>query len=125
MSKKILISDDAMFMRNMLRNILIPEGYGVYEASNGEEAVKAFSSYQPDLVLMDLTMPIMDGLTAIKHIMAKDPQARIIVCSAMGQKNMVIEAIQAGARDYIVKPFDKTRVVEGVKSQIGIAKGAA
>lgn len=124
MSKKILISDDAMFMRNMLRNILIVEGYAIYEAANGEEAVQAFESHSPDLVLMDLTMPVMDGITAIKQIVAGHPEARIIVCSAMGQKNMVIEAIQAGAKDYIVKPFDKTRVIDGVKSQIGSAKAA-
>lgn len=109
-------------MRNMLRNILIIEGYSIYEAANGEEAVKSYQSYEPDLVLMDITMPIMDGITAIKEIMSKDPGAKIIVCSAMGQKNMVIEAIQAGARDYIVKPFDKTRVIDGVKGQIGSAK---
>ncbi|HVT12671.1 MAG TPA: response regulator [Fimbriimonadaceae bacterium] len=124
MSKRILISDDAMFMRNMLKNILIVEGYAIYEASNGEEAVKAYASYQPDLVFMDLTMPVMDGITAIKHIMGSDPNAKIIVCSALGQKNMVIEAIQAGARDYIVKPFDKARVVDGAKAQIGSGKAA-
>lgn len=111
-------------MRNMLRNILIIEGYSIYEASNGEEAVKSYQSYQPDLVLMDITMPIMDGITAIKNIVTSYPEAKIIVCSAMGQKNMVIEAIQAGARDYIVKPFDKNRVLEGVKGQIGSAKAA-
>jgi two-component system chemotaxis response regulator CheY len=122
MAKRILITDDALFMRNMLRNILIIEGYSIYEAANGEEAVKSYQSYEPDLVLMDITMPIMDGITAIKEIMSKDPGAKIIVCSAMGQKNMVIEAIQAGARDYIVKPFDKTRVIDGVKGQIGSAK---
>lgn len=106
----------------MLRNILIIEGYSIYEAGDGDEAVKSYKSYQPDLVLMDITMPIKDGITAIKEIMASDPAAKIIVCSALGQKNMVIEAIQAGARDYIVKPFDKTRVIEGVKGQIGTAK---
>ena len=124
MSKKILVSDDAMFMRNMLKNILIVEGYAVYEASNGQEAVDAYSAYAPDLVLMDLTMPVMDGITAIKEIRTKDPEARIIVCSALGQKTMVIEAIQAGARDYIVKPFEKSRVLEGVKAQIGSGKAA-
>jgi len=113
-----------MFMRNMLKNILIVEGYAVYEAANGQEAVDAYKAYTPDLVLMDLTMPVMDGITAIKHIRAGDPEARIIVCSALGQKTMVIEAIQAGARDYIVKPFEKSRVLEGVKAQIGSGKAA-
>lgn len=113
-----------MFMRNMLKNILIVEGYAIYEASNGEEAVKAYASYQPDLVFMDLTMPVMDGITAIKHIVASNPDAKIIVCSALGQKNMVIEAIQAGARDYIVKPFEKERVIDGAKAQIGSGKAA-
>lgn len=124
MSKKILISDDAMFMRNMLKNILIVEGYGIYEAANGQEAVDAYKRYEPNLVFMDLTMPVMDGITAIKEIRGSYPEAKIIVCSAMGQKNMVIEAIQAGACDYIVKPFDKDRVVDGAKAQIGSGKAA-
>ena len=124
MSKIVLVVDDAMFMRTMLKNILVAEGYSVHEATNGEEAVRAYSSYQPSLVFMDLTMPVMDGVTAIKTIMGLDPAAKIVVCSALGQKEIVVEAIRSGARDYIVKPFERERVVEGTKALIGVAKAA-
>ncbi len=119
MPKKILVTDDAMFMRVALKNILIPEGYAVFEASNGAEAVEVYEAHRPDLVIMDITMPVMDGITAIKKIRELDPKSKCIVCSAMGQKNMVLEAIQAGARDFVVKPFQPARVLDGVRQQIG------
>ena len=115
MSKKILISDDAMFMRAMLRGILIENQYAVYEASNGQEAVDQYEAHHPDLVFMDITMPVMDGIAATRAIKAKNPEAVIVMCSAMGQQSMVIEAVRAGAKDFIVKPFHPERVLDCVK----------
>lgn len=120
MSKRILITDDALFMRVTLKNILVANGYEVAgEAVNGQEAVEKYTSIHPDLVLMDITMPVMDGITATKTIKAKDPAANVVMCTAMGQKNMVIEAIQAGAKDFIVKPFQPERVLESIKKLLG------
>ncbi len=120
MARKILITDDALFMRVTLKNILTSNGYEVAgEAANGQEAVDKYTSLQPDLVLMDITMPIMDGITACRTIKAGDPAAKVVMCTAMGQKNMVIEAIQAGARDFIVKPFQPDRVLESISKLIG------
>ncbi len=99
-----------------LRNVIEKNGYQVVgEAADGEEAIALYRELQPDLVTMDITMPKMDGITAIKEIMRIDPQAKIIVCSAMGQKPMVIEALSAGAKDFLVKPFDAERVVESLR----------
>ena len=112
---RILIVDDAMFMRVTLRNILTKEGHEVVgEAENGEEAVAKYEELRPDVVTMDITMPKMDGIAAVKVIMESHPDAKIIMCTAMGQKNMVLEAIQAGAKDFIVKPFQPYRVTEGI-----------
>lgn len=120
MSKKILITDDALFMRVTLKNILTSHGYEVVgEAGNGEEAVQQYAAKKPDLVLMDITMPIMDGIAATKAIKCSDPNAKVVMCTAMGQKNILIEALQAGAKDYIVKPFQPERVLESVKKLIG------
>ena len=120
MPKKILITDDALFMRVTLKNILTQNGYEVAgEASNGQEAVEKYAELHPDLVLMDITMPIMDGITACRAIKAGYPDANVVMCTAMGQKNMVIEAIQAGAKDFIVKPFQPGRVLESVQKLIG------
>ncbi|MEZ5163964.1 MAG: response regulator [Fimbriimonadaceae bacterium] len=106
MAKRILITDDALFMRVTLKNILTQNGYEVVgEAQNGAEAVKLYGELKPDLVTMDITMPEMDGLEALKKIKESDPGATIVMCTAMGQKNMVVEAIQSGAKDFIVKPF--------------------
>jgi two-component system chemotaxis response regulator CheY len=117
--KSILVVDDAAFMRLMLKDILSQNGYAVVgEAKNGVEAVEAYRKMKVDLVTMDITMPEMDGITAIKHIRALDPASRIIVCSAMGQQTMVLEAIQAGARDFIVKPFQAERVLDAVKKAL-------
>ena len=120
MGKKILITDDALFMRVTLKNILTANGYEVAgEASNGQEAVDKYETVHPDLVLMDITMPIMDGITATRTIKLAHPDAKVVMCTAMGQKNMVIEAIQAGAKDFIVKPFQPERVLESISKLIG------
>jgi two-component system chemotaxis response regulator CheY len=103
-------------MRVTLKNILTQHGFEVVgEAQNGRESVEMYQSLKPDLVTMDITMPEMDGLQALKEIKAIDPNAKVIMCTAMGQKNMVVEAIQAGAKDFIVKPFQPDRVVDAVK----------
>ena len=120
MAKNILICDDAAFMRMMIKDILTKNGYTVAgEAENGLRAVEKYAELKPDLVLMDITMPEMDGIQALKKIKSTDPAAAVIMCSAMGQQAMVIESIQAGARDFIVKPFQADRVLEAVKKVIG------
>ena len=120
MAKNILICDDAAFMRMMIKDILTKNGYNVVgEAENGLKAVEKYQETKPDLVLMDITMPEMDGIQALKKIKASDPSATIIMCSAMGQQAMVIESIQAGAKDFIVKPFQADRVIEAVKKVVG------
>ena len=120
MAKTILICDDAAFMRMMLKDILVKEGYEVIgEAANGAQGVEKYNELKPDLVTMDITMPEMDGIAALKAIRANDASAKVIMCSAMGQQAMVVESIQAGARDFIVKPFQKDRVIEAIKKQIG------
>ena len=111
---KILVTDDATFMRMMLRDILIKQGHEVYEAKNGLECIAEYQKIKPDLITLDITMPEMDGLVAVRKLKEIDPSAKIIMCSAMGQQAMVIEAIQSGARDFIVKPFQPERVTESV-----------
>ncbi|TCN25453.1 response regulator [Mesobacillus foraminis] len=114
---RILIVDDAKFMRVTLRNILKQANHEIVgEAENGREAVALYRQLQPDLVTMDITMPEMNGLDAVREIKRNHPQAKIIMCSAMGQQKTIIEAIEAGARDYLVKPFDESSVVDSVKS---------
>ncbi|MEE1071421.1 MAG: response regulator [Cellulosilyticum sp.] len=120
MAKRVLIVDDAAFMRMMIKDILTKDGYEVVgEADNGVKAVEKYKELTPDLVLMDITMPEMNGIDAVKNIKAIDPGAKIVMCSAMGQQAMVIESIQAGARDFIVKPFQADRVIEAVRKVIG------
>lgn len=115
MVKNILIVDDAAFMRMKLKDILEKNGYNVVgEAENGIEAVSLYQDLNPDLVTMDITMPEMDGIEALKKIKETDSGAKVIMCSAMGQQGMVMDAIKAGAIDFIVKPFDTTRVVESL-----------
>lgn len=115
MSKTVLIVDDAAFMRMMIKDILTKNGYSVVgEAENGAMAVEKYKDLKPDLVTMDITMPEVDGISAVKEIKSFDSAARIIMCSAMGQQAMVIDAIQAGAIDFIVKPFQPERVLEAV-----------
>ncbi|KGT72701.1 chemotaxis protein CheY [Bradyrhizobium japonicum] len=119
MSNKILIVDDAAFMRMMIKEILTKNGFSVVgEASDGAQAVEKYKELGPDLVTMDITMPEMDGITALKEIKKIDQNARIIMCSAMGQQAMVIDAIQAGAKDFIVKPFQADRVIEAIKKTL-------
>ena len=123
---KILIVDDAAFMRMMIKDILTKNGYEVVaEAANGVEAVELYKSHQPDLVTMDITMPEMDGIEAVKQIKAVNPAAKVIMCSAMGQQSMVMDAIKAGANDFIVKPFQADRVLEAVKKKGLILKYAS
>ncbi len=119
MAKNILICDDAAFMRMMIKDILTKNGYNVVaEAENGLKAVEKYQENKPDLVLMDITMPEMDGIQALKKIKQMDPNASVVMCSAMGQQAMVIESIQSGARDFIVKPFQPDRVLEAVKKAV-------
>ncbi len=120
MAKNILVCDDAAFMRMMIKDILTKNGYNVVgEAENGKKAVERYNELKPDLVLMDITMPEMDGIQALKAIKQLDAGACVIMCSAMGQQAMVIEAIQSGAKDFIVKPFQAERVLEAVKKVLG------
>ena len=117
---KIMIVDDAAFMRMMLKDILTKGGHEVIgEAENGLKAVDRYKELSPELVLMDITMPEMDGIGAVRQIRAIDPNAKIIMCSAMGQQAMVLESIQAGARDFIVKPFQAGRIIEAVSKAVG------
>lgn len=119
MGARILIVDDAAFMRMMIKDILNKNGYQVVgEAENGFVAVEKYRELKPDLTTMDITMPDMDGINAVKEIRKFDSNANIIMCSAMGQQAMVIDAIQAGARDFIVKPFQPDRVLEAVRKAL-------
>jgi two-component system chemotaxis response regulator CheY len=115
MGTKVLIVDDAAFMRMMLRDILAKNGFEVVgEADNGKVAVQMYSDLKPDVVTMDITMPEMDGIAAVKKIKEADPAAKVVMVSAMGQQAMVIEAIRSGAADFIVKPFQPDRVLEAL-----------
>jgi two-component system, chemotaxis family, chemotaxis protein CheY len=119
MAKRILVVDDAAFMRMMIKDILTKNGYEVVgEAQDGAQAVEKYKELSPDLVTMDITMPEMDGITALKNIKAFNSEAKIIMCSAMGQQAMVIDAIQAGAKDFIVKPFQADRVIEAIQKAL-------
>lgn len=120
MAHRILIVDDAAFMRMMIRDILTKNGYEVVaEANDGLQAIEKYKEVKPDLVTMDITMPEMDGIQSLKEIRKIDPNAKVIMCSAMGQQAMVIDAIQAGAKDFIVKPFQADRVIEAIKKTLG------
>lgn len=119
MPSRVLIADDAMFMRIMLKDILVKYGFEVVgEAENGAQAVAKYKEIKPDLVTMDIVMPEMDGITAVKNILAIDPSAKIVMCTAMGQQTLVIEAMGAGAKDFITKPFSPTKVVETLRKFI-------
>ncbi|PKQ29881.1 MAG: two-component system response regulator [Actinobacteria bacterium HGW-Actinobacteria-10] len=115
MSKTVLVVDDAAFMRMMIRDILSREGYLIHEAVNGRDAVEKYEEIQPDLVTMDITMPEMSGLEALSAIRGRDPGARVLMVSAMGQQKMIVEALELGAMDFLVKPFQPTKVLETVK----------
>jgi two-component system chemotaxis response regulator CheY len=121
MANRILIVDDAAFMRMMIRDILSKNGFEVVgEAQDGSQAIEKFKELRPDLITMDITMPEMDGIAALKEIKKVDPAAKVIMCSAMGQQAMVIDAIQAGAKDFIVKPFQADRVIEAINKTLGV-----
>lgn len=115
--KKVLVVDDAMFMRTMIKNILKdnPDFTVVAEAENGKEAVEKYKEVQPDIVTLDITMPEMDGIEALKEIISINPNAKCVMCSAMGQQGMVLDAIKLGAKDFIVKPFQADRVLEALQ----------
>lgn len=115
MSRTILVVDDAAFMRMMIRDILAKEGYTIHEAVNGRDAIEKYAEIQPDLVTMDITMPELDGISALRAIRDSSPGARILMVSAMGQQKMIVEALEAGALDFLVKPFQPTKVLETVK----------
>lgn len=116
---KILLVDDAAFMRMRSAKLLTEHGYEVAEAENGQEAVTKYQSWGPDLVLMDITMPVMDGITATREIRSLDPGAKVVMVSALGQQTMVIEAIKAGARDFVVKPFEPEKILATVRKFVG------
>jgi len=119
-SHTILVCDDAIFMRTMIGDILTGAGYEVVgEAETGVQAVDQYSRLKPDLVTMDIVMPEMGGIDAVREIRRLDPDAKILMCSAMGQQALVVEAIQAGARDFVVKPFQPSRVLEAVQRVLG------
>lgn len=120
MSKKVLIVDDAAFMRMMIKNVLTQNGYEVAgEASNGQEALVLYDKLKPDLVTLDITMPEMDGIQTLKELLKMDPSANVIMVTAMGQQQLVIEAIQVGAKDFVVKPFQPDRLLEAVRKALG------
>jgi two-component system chemotaxis response regulator CheY len=116
---RIMLVDDASFMRMMLKNILVGAGYEVVgEAENGTKAIEQYKALMPDLVIMDIIMPEMGGIDSVRGIIKAFPSAKILMCSSMGQQSLVVEAIQAGAKDYIVKPFQPSNVLEAVKKTL-------
>ena len=115
MAARILVVDDAQFMRMMLKNILSGAGYEIVgEGENGVQAIEKFKQLNPDLVVMDMIMPEMGGIDAVREMIKIDPAAKVLMCSAMGQQALVVEAIQVGAKDFIVKPFQPAGVLEAV-----------
>lgn len=117
---RVLLVDDAAFMRMTIRKMIEAEGYTVAgEAGNGVEAVQKYMELQPDAVLLDITMPEMNGVDALKRIKEFDSKAKVIICSAMGQQAMVAEAIQSGAKDFVVKPFQKDRIIAALQRVLG------
>lgn len=120
MAHRVLLVDDASFMRMMLKNILVGAGYEIAgEADNGVKAIELFKTLKPDLVIMDIIMPEMGGIDAVREIVKVNPTAKILICSSMGQQSLVVEAIQAGAKDFIVKPFQPSNVLDSVKKVLG------
>lgn len=117
---KIILVDDLSFMRDAIRHIVEKENmFIVGEAENGAEAVKMYTELSPDIVLMDITMPVMDGLESLKHIKEYDSRAKVIMCSAIGQQKYIIKAIQLGARDFIIKPFQPERILSAITKAAG------
>jgi two-component system chemotaxis response regulator CheY len=121
MPARLMIVDDTLFMRRMLRDLLTRQGYEVVaEARNGREALENYQQTHPDLVIMDITMPEMDGISAVRAILQVDPAARIVMCSALGQDGPVMEALQAGAQDFVLKPFLPEKVLEAVQKNLQV-----
>jgi two-component system chemotaxis response regulator CheY len=119
-AQRVLVCDDAIFMRTMIGDILAGAGYEVVgEAETGVQAIERYRTLRPDLVTMDIVMPDMGGIDAVREIVKEDPNAKILMCSAMGQQALVVEAIQAGAKDFVVKPFQPSRVLEAVQRVLG------
>lgn len=116
---KILVVDDAAFMRLRVAKLLTENGYEVLEAGDGQEGLDLYKNNKPDLVLMDITMPVMDGITAVQEIKKHDPSAVIVMCSALGQQTMVMNSVKAGAKDFIVKPYQPEKILDTIKRFIG------
>lgn len=116
---KILVVDDAAFMRMRVAKLLTENGYEVVEAGDGQEGVNQYKAVKPDLVLMDITMPIMDGITAVQEIKSFDPGAVVVMCSALGQQTMVMNSVKAGAKDFIVKPYQPEKILETIQRFVG------
>lgn len=116
---KILIVDDAEFLRVRISKMLTGDGFEVAEAENGLKAIEVYKTYQPDVVLMDITMPEMDGLSALKELRKIDPNAKVVMLTALGQESVVLEAVKSGARDFIVKPFERDRVLSAINKILG------
>lgn len=115
--KQVLIADDAAFMRMSIKNMLVRNGYEVIgEAENGKEAVRKYKELKPDVVTLDITMPEMDGLEALRQIKSYDPKANVIIVSAMGQQAMILEAISGGAKSFLVKPFNENHVIKTLRA---------
>ena len=122
MGMNILIVDDLAFMRMVLKDIVEKAGFRVVGmATNGEEAIEMYEEKRPDIVILDITMPKMDGITALKRILKIDPDAKVIMCSALGQQRLIVQAIQIGAKDFIVKPFQPQRIINAIKKVLDIA----
>jgi len=120
MAIRVMVVDDALFMRNILKDIFVRHGYEVVaEAENGDTALQLYQESNPDLVTMDIVMPKKSGIEALQEIMAADPDAHVIMVSALGQDALVLEAVEAGARDFIVKPFKEDKVLENVRRVVG------
>ena len=117
---RVLVVDDAAFMRKMVGDALAKGGHEVVgEAANGLEAIERYQALRPEVTTLDITMPEKDGLTALKDIMALDPTARVVMCSALGQESKVLEAVRSGAKDFVVKPFQPDRVLDAVGKALG------
>lgn len=116
---KILVVDDAQFLRVRISKMLQADGHEVIEAENGVVAVQSYKANKPAIVLMDITMPEMDGLTALKEIRAYDPNAKVVMLTALGQESVVLEAIKSGAKDFVVKPFERERVMRAINKLVG------
>ncbi len=120
MALRVMVVDDALFMRNMLKDIFVRAAYEIVaEADNGEAAPQLYQDTKPDLVTMDIVMPKKSGIEALQEIIATDPQARVVMVSALGQDSLVLEAVEAGARDFIVKPFREDKVLETIRRIVG------